>query len=286
MIYLILSILFSTLTVNLFKAFERNGVDTFQAIIFNYITCSIIGNILSPQTIFAQQVWHAGWFPFAVILGILFISTFNFIAQTAQKIGVSASMVSAKLSVVIPVALAIILYHEPLNPGKVVGIFLSLIAVYFISKKENEEPHHLKKLWHLPILVFLGSGCIDSLLNYVEQKYIPPNDIDSILTTIFTVAFIIGSCYLFLLPAQKKSKFTRKTILWGIILGLPNYFSMFFLVKTLGQFQGSYIFPINNIGIVAASTLTAVFVFKEKLSKQNKLGLALAISSILLISFV
>ena len=61
---------------------------------------------------------------------------------------------------------------------------------------------------------------------------------------------------------------------------------MFFLVKTLGQFQGSYIFPINNIGIVAASTLTAVFVFKEKLSKQNKLGLALAISSILLISFV
>ncbi len=286
MIYLLLSILFSTITVSFFKAFELKGVHTFQAIVVNYVTCSLLGNILSPQTIFTQHVWTSDWFPIAVILGFLFISIFNFIAQTAQKLGVSTSMVAAKLSVVVPVVMAIILYDETLNWGKGVGILLSLVAVYFISKKENEGTHTLKNLWHLPILVFLGSGCIDSLLNYVEQNYIPPFDTDTILTSVFSVAFVFGSAYLIFLYMKGKLEFRWKNIYWGIFLGIPNYFSMVFLVKTLGVFHGSFIFPLNNIGIVAASTLTAVLLFKEHLSIQNKVGLGLAVISIILISLV
>jgi uncharacterized membrane protein len=77
----------------------------------------------------------------------------------------------------------------------------------------------------------------------------------------------------------------KKAILWGVLLGIPNYFSMYFLVKTLGVFPASYIFPINNIGIVALSTIIALLAFKEQLNKKNILGLGLAIIAILLISF-
>lgn len=264
--------------------FEKKGVDTFQAIVFNYLTCAILGNALASQTILSGEVWLTGWFPYALVLGFLFIIVFNFIAQTAQKLGVSTSMVAAKLSVVIPVIATVILYNEPLNFMKISGILISLIAVYLISKKENEETHSAIKLFYLPILVFIGSGCIDTLLNYTEQNYIPPFDVDSIITTIFCVAFLVGAIYLLLLLVIRKKTFAFKNLGWGILLGLPNYFSMFFLLKTLGQFQGSYIFPLNNIGIVAASTLAGVLVFKEKLSPQNKFGLILAILSILIIS--
>ena len=264
--------------------FEKKGVDTFQAIVFNYLTCAILGNLLASQTIFTGVVWLTNWFPYAFILGVLFIIVFNFIAQTAQKLGVSTSMVAAKLSVVIPVIATVILYDEPLNFMKVSGILISLIAVYLISKKENAETHNTNKLFYLPILVFIGSGCIDTLLNYTEQNYIPPFDVVTIVGTIFSVAFMVGSIYLILLLGLKKKRFELKNLGWGIALGLPNYFSMFFLLKTLGQFQGSYIFPLNNIGIVAASTLAGVLIFKEKLSPQNKFGMILAILSILIIS--
>ncbi len=284
MIYLLASIFFSTLTVCLFIVFEKKDVDTFQAIVFNYLTCAVIGNVSAPQTIFSGEVWLANWFPFAFILGFLFIIVFNFIAQTAQKLGVSISMVAAKLSVVLPVIAAVILYDEPLNFMKISGILISLLAVYLISKKENAEAHNNNKLLYLPILVFIGSGCIDTLLNYTEQNYIPPFDVVSIVSTIFSVAFIAGSFYLLILMVLKRKIFVARNLVWGIILGLPNYFSMFFLLKTLGQFQGTYIFPLNNIGIVAASTMAGVYIFKEKLSAQNKFGFILAILSILIIS--
>jgi uncharacterized membrane protein len=60
---------------------------------------------------------------------------------------------------------------------------------------------------------------------------------------------------------------------------------MYFLVETLGAFDATYIFPLNNIGIVALSTLLAFWFFKEKLNKQNMLGLGLAFLAIILISF-
>ena len=76
-----------------------------------------------------------------------------------------------------------------------------------------------------------------------------------------------------------------KSIGWGIALGIPNYMCMYFLLKTLGAFtEASIVLPINNIGIVMASTLTGVFVFKEHLSTFNKIGLMLAIASIVILS--
>ncbi|MBC7383518.1 MAG: EamA family transporter [Bacteroidia bacterium] len=284
MIYLFLSILFSTITVSMFKVFERKGVDTFQAIVINYIICSLIGNMLAPHTIITQQVWLQPWFIYALALGFLFITIFNFIGQTAQKLGVSVSMVAAKLSVAVPVIFAVVLYHEPVGSAKIAGILVSMLAVYFISRKNNEATHTEKKLWHLPMIVFVGSGCIDSLLNYVEQTFIPPTDADTVISTVFTIAFLLGSIYMIYLIGSGKKKFAFKNVVWGIILGVPNYFSMYFLVKTLEQFHGSYIFPLNNIGIVAASTVVAVLVFNEKLSAKNKAGLALAFLSIVLIS--
>ena len=57
-----------------------------------------------------------------------------------------------------------------------------------------------------------------------------------------------------------------------------------FLLETLSIFPASFIFPVNNIGIVAFSTMLAFVAFKEKLSATNYLGLVLALVSIILIS--
>jgi drug/metabolite transporter (DMT)-like permease len=41
-----------------------------------------------------------------------------------------------------------------------------------------------------------------------------------------------------------------------------------------------------NIGVIAVGALVGVFLFKEKLSKYNKIGVLLAIISVLLIAFL
>jgi drug/metabolite transporter (DMT)-like permease len=286
MIYLLLSILFSTITVSFFKLFERYGVDTLQGIVFNYLTCAIAGSIIMGSNPIAQQVWQNPWFIYTVMLGVLFITIFFAIAQTAQRISVSASMVAAKLSVVIPVLVAVFLYNSPINTLNIAGILISFVAVWLISQKQRTNRQASKNLLWLPLAVFLGSGCIDSLLNYIQKKFIPPATEAKLVTTVFSNAFLFGIIFLLVQVVIGNTKLRLKNILWGFALGIPNYFSMYFLVKTLTLFEPTRIFPINNIGIVAASTIAGVIFFTEKPTLLNKIGLLLAIFSIVLISRV
>lgn len=285
MIYLILSIVFSTITVSYFKVFHLKKVHTFTAIVVNYLTCGVIGTYLAKTPVYTASFWHAPWLVYTIILGFLFISIFYLIALTAQKMSVAASMVSAKLSVVIPVFIAWLFLSESLSFLKIIGIFISFISVFFIStRSEPNADNKPKGFWYLPLLVFVGSGCIDAILKFLESRYIPEYTSDDIVTGTFLFAFIFGLLVLLIQQAQGIVKIEVKSLAWGLMLGIPNYFSMFFLLETLSIFPASFIFPINNIGIVALSTILAFVAFKEKLSATNFLGLALALASIILIS--
>jgi hypothetical protein len=93
---------------------------------------------------------------------------------------------------------------------------------------------------------------------------------------------ILGIQYLF-----KKYTFEIKSLVGGLALGIPNFFSIFFLVKALRSdlFDSSGIFTVNNVAVVALSTLTGIIFFMERLKLKNWIGIFLAILSILLISF-
>lgn len=282
MIFLLLSIILSVLTVSFFKLFERYHVNTFQAILVNYVTCIVIGNVLSTETILLQPFWGEPWFGYALALGFVFISVFYAIGLTSQQMGVSVSMVAAKLSVVIPVSVAFWMHGETVGFLKIIGIVLSLVAVFLISRKEQEQAViGSRGVWLLPIYVFVGSGIIDATLKYMQMQFIPPANAGDMVSTIFLVAFVLG----FIVFGMKRESFQRKSVGWGMALGIPNYFCMYFLVKTLEQFDASFIFPINNIAIVVCSTLVSVLFFKEKMSVYNRIGFGLAIASILIISF-
>ena len=81
-------------------------------------------------------------------------------------------------------------------------------------------------------------------------------------------------------------RITGKNILGGIALGIPNFFSIYFLVMALRSegFESSSIFTINNVAIVLVSTVLGIALFREKLILKNWIGIALAIISILLVA--
>jgi drug/metabolite transporter (DMT)-like permease len=286
MIYLLLSIFCSVVTVSFFKVFEKYGVNTFQAIVGNYVSCVLVGNYFLEKPILFTAFYLQPWFVYTCILGVLFISVFYYIALTAQRIGVSVSMVAAKLSVVIPVLLAVFFHHEQISWIKSLGILLSLVSVYFISVKD-QAIQQVKYWWLLPLIVFAGSGAIDSLLHFIELNFIPPADAGDIISTIFLVALFIGASVILVNSfIAGKEQVQLKNLIWGLALGVPNYFSMYFLLKTLGAFKAGIIFPVNNTSIVAVSTLVSILFFKERMSTKNSIGMFLAIVSILLVSFL
>ena len=286
MIYLLLSILASTIIFIIFKLFEKFNINILQAIVVNYCIAFTTGILAYKGTITISQLPNLDWFYYTLVLGALFIIVFNLMAITTQRSGLSVVSVATKMSVVIPVLFGLLYYNENLGAIKLFGIGIALIAVYLTSNKSDQRTVINRKLIVLPILVFVGSGIIDTSIKFLEDAYVANNDVPLFSAIIFLAAAIIGFIIIIIQVMSGSFKFEFKNVIAGICLGVPNYFSIYFLVKTLRSdiLESSGIFAINNVSIVTLSTFAGIFLFKEKLIRKNWIGIALAILSIILIS--
>lgn len=286
MIYLLLSVLSSTIIFIVFRLYKKFGVNTLQAIIVNYFVACTVGFFGYIEGSDFSHVPSENWFPGALMLGILFITVFNLAAITTQKSGLSVVAVATKMSVAIPVLFGIFLYNEGTGLLKILGIILALVSVYLTSIKSEEGITIKKENLIFPLLVFLGSGIIDTSIKYLETSYVSKTDVGLFSSTIFASAGILGTFILIIQALTGKLKITFKNILGGIALGIPNYFSIYFLVMALRTdgFDSSTIFTINHVAIVTVSTLVGILLFKEKLIKKNWIGLVFAIISIILVA--
>ena len=286
MIYLLLSILSSSIIFVVFKLFKKFEINTLQAIVVNYFIACLVGffGYLKAEDIGA--IPEKSWFTGTLILGALFIMVFNLAAITTQRSGLSVVSVATKMSVAIPVIFGIYYYQESIGVLKILGILLALIAVYLSSIKAKTGIAIKKKNLIFPVLVFLGSGIIDTTIKFLESGYVNKTDVALFSSTIFSVAGTIGVVILFFQAIQGKLRITGKNILGGIALGIPNYFSIYFLVLALrnNEFDSSTIFTINNVAIVLVSTVLGIALFKERLILKNWIGIILAVISILLVA--
>ncbi|MCH2196070.1 EamA family transporter [Kordia sp.] len=283
MIYLILSVFISSSLFVIFKLFDKYQVNTFQAIVINYITAFCCGFFFYGNGITLTEMIERPWNIGAIILGGLFISVFILMALTAQRNGLSVASVAGKMSVVIPVIFAVIVYKEHLSTLKIAGILLALLAVYLTTVKNDGGTFDRKKLLY-PMLLFLGSGVIDTAIKYIETNYVAKGETPIFSAGIFGCAFLAGIIILFL---RRDFKITGKTILGGILLGIPNFYSIVFLLKALRPEHigdSSTVYPINNVAIVMLSTIFGIILFKEKLIVKNWIGIAIAIISIVMIA--
>lgn len=285
MIFLLLSILASTALFVIFKLFDLYNINTLQAIVVNYAFAALTGILTFKGETSITAITSANWFLGAVMLGLLFISVFNVMALTSQRNGISVASVAGKMSVIIPILFGIFIYKEMVNTPKIIGILLALIAVYLTSVKSKSNIN-LKQGLLLPLLLFLGSGIIDTAIKYMETTYLKQGDLELFLATIFSVACIIGLGFIILKIIKGAFTFKLKNVIGGIVLGFINYLSMYFLIIAL-QYKGlesSSLFTINNVAIVALSTVLGLAFFKEKLDTKNWIGIALALVSIVLVS--
>jgi drug/metabolite transporter (DMT)-like permease len=282
-------LLSSYLTLS-FKGIKKYHISSFQTIVFNYLTCAITGSILSGSFPIASSI-HKPWIFWALLIGFTFIFLLNIIGITAREISVAVASVANKLSLVIPFIFSISLYNENATAFKICGVILALAAVVLAGLPQDKGRPSSKispfLKFMLPVILFIGSGLLDTMMKYVQAKYLGSSDDTEYITVLFTSAFCIGLMAMPFYLKIRKQSFDKRSILAGIIIGLPNYFSIWCLIKVLKFFNNnsSAIIPINNMCIVLVSSIAAWIFFREKLSLINWIGIVLSIGAIALIAF-
>ena len=289
MIYLVGSIVLTSWLTLSFKVVERIGVDRFQAIVFNYIFSVITGCFVNGHIPAYVHNLKLDWFAWACLMGTIFISLFNIIAFAAQRVGVAVTSVANKLSLVIPFIFSLYLYNEEATWLKCIGIGLALLAVVFtcLPSRQGQRQNIGRLMYILPVLLFAGSGLLDTMIKYVEHNFLTAANVNDYIITAFTMSAVLGVVVLLVQLLIGKQVFNWKAVLAGALIGIPNYFSIWCLMEVLKQYaqNSSAIIPINNMGIVLFSAVVAWLVFKEKLSFINWIGIFLSLGAIALIAY-
>lgn len=273
----------------IFKGFDRYQVQTFQAIAVNYVVCVVTGVAFSGFGVIVKdiQTLPTSYFIYPTVIGVLFVLGFNLIAFVSQKISVSLATVASRLSLIIPVVISLLFFKTSVKTYdilNVLGIVLVFVAIILISKPRSNQGINVQKrqLWLLPVLFFL-IGLIDTTLTYTNSIFQEAGFDESLSVMLFVVA----SVFAFVVAFIQKKQFDGRAIIAGVVLGLPSYFSVYFLMKALSSFQhdSMFVFSINNLSVIVLTTVVSVVVLKEKIANINLYGLGLAVVALLLIIY-
>ena len=287
MIEIIITISTFSSMVMLFKYFEKINVNNLQAISANYFTAGILSIIFLPNTFEFDKINSSNttlFFVLAFIVGLLFVLTFNLYAHGAQKIGVTPSTIANKMSMIIPIIIGLILLNEEVTFNKILGISFAFVAIFLSSigdRKYSLNKNHLIII----VLLFIGQGLADGILNWAQKFILNGSNMNLFFAVTFLAAGFTGLLFIFFKLSSQKVKIEPKSIIWGIVLGIPNYLTLLYFVKSLKSelFSSSEIFPIINIGVIIFCTILSIILFRERVSIYNWLGVILGVFSIFII---
>ena len=284
---IIITISTFTSMVMLFKYFEKIKVNNLQAISANYFTAGILSIIFLPNTFDFDKIDHSTstlFFALAIVVGLLFVFTFNLYAHGAQKLGVTPSTIANKMSMIIPIIIGIVLLNEEVTINKVLGISFAFGAIFLSSLGDREYSLNKKHLIII-VLLFIGQGLADGILNWAQKFILNSSNMNLFFAVTFLAAGFAGLIFVFVKLSSQNIKIEPKSIFWGIALGIPNYLTLLYFVKSLKSelFSSSEIFPIINIGVIIFCTILSIILFRERVSIYNWLGVVLGVFSIFII---
>jgi drug/metabolite transporter (DMT)-like permease len=279
MIYILLSILCSVTVGILFKLARRYKIDIPQAIAWNYLFA--IGLCLVFFDIKVREL-EIPSSPIYIYLGILLPGIFLILSRSIKEIGIAKTDIAQRLSLLIPIVASYYLFAEQFTITKVIALVFGLAAIVMILFKPSKVASRGSVIY--PVLVFVGYGIVDVLFKKVALM--PTISYPTSLLIVFLLAFSLSFITIVYLAVVKKQKFQMINFVCGAILGLINFSNIYFYLKAHKALSKtpSIVFASMNLGVIVLGTIVGVYIFREKLSRLNIIGVILALLSIVILT--
>lgn len=278
MIYLILAIASSAMVSIVMRASEKYIQNTMGMFMANYALCLLLSRLFMGET---QLLAGVDGMRFSVELGILngilYLGGFVLMKRSMSCNGAMLSSAFMKLGVVVPTIMAIVVFRERPEFTQVFGIVAAVAAVFLIHFEREQVGAGNNKI--LLVILLLVSGFTDSLAN-VYDKLGSSGLKDHFLFYTFLAAFFLA----LVLGLSGKGKIHSKDLLFGLLIGIPNYFSARFLLLALGDIAAVITYPVYSVGTIIVVSIVSALVWKESLSRQKKLALGIVLVSLVLLN--
>ncbi|MGA1196689.1 MAG: hypothetical protein ACO36I_09355 [Candidatus Latescibacterota bacterium] len=277
MIWLFLSIILDFGFIQFFKLAQRRGYYAPVVVSANYITVALsiaIYLLITDAWIFPTGAIYTG-----LVTGTVFISSMLLMNYALTIAPVGPILTAFRMSIIVPIALGIYLWGEPMAPLQFIGLILALFALALMTSHSGQT-HHIKgpKAFGLLILVCLWQGISHTCLRSVHYNGLDALNLQ-ILLIIGTTAGLLGCGVI----VFKKHKPQMPAITLGIFIGLYNAVALCVIMTALSHLPGTLFFPVLGCSVVLLDNLFAHFYWKEHLARPAIAGVGIAIISLSLV---
>lgn len=277
MVYLLLAIASSALVSIIMRLSTDRVKQNIGMLAMNYLTCLILA---VAYTGFGALTLHPSSLPATIgmgaIHGALYLASFVLLQINVQKNGVVLSATFMKLGLLVPIAVSVLFFGEKPTVSQIIGFIAALAAIILINRgKDSGAVRSRAGL----LLLLIGGGCADVMAKVFEELGDKASG-DQFLLFTFTAALLL--CLALML--HKKQRPGAAEVLWGFLIGIPNFFSAKFLLRALDSVSAVIAYPTYSAATLLVITLSGVLLFREKLGRQQWAALGIILAALCLLN--
>lgn len=211
------------------------------------------------------------------INGFLYLAGFALFQINIRKNGVVLSSIFMKLGLLVSMLISMAVFGERPEIWQWLGFVLAVAAIILINYQPGGKKAGSK--WGL-VLILLSGGTADALSKVFEEL---GNPVLSDHFLLYTFAMALVFC-LALNVLQKKGLPGKKEWLYGLLVGIPNFFSARFLLGALEDLPAVIVYPACNVATILAVTMAGVFFFRERLEKRQWIAVGIILLALILLN--
>lgn len=291
MLYLLLAVLCSVAVSVLLKLLRQQKLDIRQTILAGYpIALLLTWLLLKPDMTGIDKL--GGVWGIIIALGLLLPAIFVILGRAIEMVGMVATDAAQRLSLIIPIIAAFLLFGEVLTETRIFGLLLGFLALGALiyrpqqTERVNDNAGTIiamskpanKPTLRMPLWLFgvwAGYGIIDILFKQVAKQ-------GAAFPLTLLISFGLAGLLLFGYLLLIRVRWDRRALAAGVVLGALNIGNIYAYIRAhqvLSE-SPSIVFTGMNVGVITVATFIGVGVFKESLNRINILGLVLAIACV------
>ena len=193
-----------------------------------------------------------------------------------RKNGVVLSSIFQKLGLLVTLVISVVFYREIPDFLQGTGFVIALGAIVMMNYQKGGEKAGSRGAL---LLMLLCCGMADAMSKIFTESG-PAALEGQFLFYTFVVA--MGLC--FVLMTLNSQKIGVKEALFGTMIAVPNFFSTKFLLGALESLSGVIVYPVFSVGTILVVTLMGVLAFRERLTKQQWIGIAAILVALVLLN--
>ena len=276
MVFLLLAVLSSSLISVIMRLSADKVKGSLSMLAVNYVICMSLSAVYAGFDVLPVKAeGFSAALGLGVLGGVLFLAAFVLMQRNTMKNGVVLSSLYMKLGLLVPMVLSVAAFGEMPAAVQIVGFCLAVGAIVLMNAGKGLRGGLQADL----LLLLLVGGGADAMAKLYEE-FGPVELNGQYLFYVFAVALVLCGA----LVAVKKEKPGRNELLYGAMIGVPNFFSSRFLLGALGEIPAVVVYPTFSVATILLVTLTGVMAFKEKLKAKQWIALGIILMALVLLN--